>query len=100
MNTPGGSETRKPGYYHVVYDIERVAEWTGKYWRVTGMTYQYFDHDFSEIDERPIVRAAADENQEYLIDEIMYFVTMYEYPADYKKAMDDIKSRYTITRKP
>jgi hypothetical protein len=68
-DSPGGSETRKPGYYWVCYHHSTdwfIAQWLGTNWCVAdedGRPDYYKDYDFDFIDERPIVRAAADTEQ-------------------------------------
>jgi hypothetical protein len=63
-STPGGSETRKPGYYWVCWHHSTdwfIAQWLGAKWAVAdeyGGPEYFKDAHFDFIDERPIVRAA------------------------------------------
>lgn len=48
---------RQNGYYWVVYNSKwTIAEYYGKYWGLAFDENVFYDHDFDEIDERPITR--------------------------------------------
>lgn len=62
---------REPGYYWVrnKYGEWFISEWYNLnigdenryYWIITGIDIEYFDKDFTEIDERKIVREEPEE---------------------------------------
>jgi hypothetical protein len=69
-STPGGSETRKPGNYHVkVNGRWQIVTWYNNRWWPLWIQDPFYGEDglITEIDERPIVRAAAD-TEEIMVD--------------------------------
>ena len=52
---------RKPGYYWLkIYDHVdfEIGEWNGASWSIFDNRDLWYDSDFAEIDEQPIIRTS------------------------------------------